>query len=236
MENVIMTNQTIAQNTVVTQNNNLDALKAKLEAIKAEAAAKVRVAVETAKVEAQINLLGNEKFQQALVTKQLREETTEKLKDLHAICEAIVNDNQVYDAKKRQVREWNPIPFYGFLGQMDLLTSLLTGIRYSVAEHRDLMLAATGLTMDLIEATTNSLGRTPYFNKTYNVLVEGVDTDVEALRMNLSLVEHALGVTVDKTTVTQAHVDTMFAKAQAAAELLKEQTAASINIMDMIVR
>lgn len=197
---------------------NIETLKAQLETVKAQAAAKVAEAIETAKLTAELNLLQNDKFQAALVAQSLREGTTKRLAELEAICESIVNDNPVYSAVLKQNRVWKPSRTYGYGNQFASITGLLNGIQYSVSEHNSLMLAATGLSADLVEATLDAIGSLPYFSSNYSQIIEGKPMNVQAVRDNMALIGHALGVSIDLTAVTQATADRLYATAQAKAE------------------
>lgn len=186
----------------------------KLAIAKAQIAAKLQAAKEKAEAE----LWSNEKFQDAMVAQAIREEATNRLSELDAACEAIVSGMEVYSKALRKARTWTPRKRYGYGNQFADLAGLLTGIQYSVAEHNEQMLAVTGLSKDLIERTLVALGDLPYYNINHNVIVEGTPTNVDELLQCVQLIEVILGITIDKSLITQANADRQYHSATIRAE------------------
>lgn len=189
-----------------------------LEQAREQAAAAIAAKMAEAKAKVELSLLTNEKFQNALVNQKIREESTSKLAALEAMCESIVNDNPVYSKALKKDRTWNPSRTYGYGNQVAVLSGILSGIQYSVSEHSALMLAATGLTADLVEATLEAFGNLPYYSSNYGTVVDGKPMNVELVRDNLDLIAYSLGIQIDKSAITQQQADRLYASAQAKAE------------------
>ena len=227
-----MENTTVNTNSIVNKENTMTELEMKREEMKAKIAAKLQAARE----KAEMDLLMNEKFQDALVQQALREDATSKLKELYDQCAAIIATVEVYNKMLKKVRTWNPSKRYGYGNQFADLFGLLTGIQYSVQEHKELLLSATGLSADLIERTINATGSLPYYSTTHNVVVEGTPTNVGELVTCVKLLEHSLGITIDKSLLTQANADRQFEVAQAKAEGAEAEAQTAINLEFSIVR
>ena len=189
-----------------------------LEQAREQAAAAIAAKMAEAKAKVELSLLTNEKFQNALVNQKIREESTSKLAALEAMCESIVNDNPIYSKTLKKDRTWNPSRIYGYGNQVATLSGILSGIQYSVSEHSALMLAATGLTADLVEATLEAFGNLPYYSSNYGTVVDGKLMNVELVRDNLDLIAYSLGIQIDKSAITQQQADRLYASAQAKAE------------------
>lgn len=211
-------------------------IKARLEQARAEAVKKMQERIETAKMEAELALLTNENFQNAMVSQAIREQTTKKLNELNLICAKIVSDNPVYSRTQQQDRKWNPSKSYGFGNQFAELSGLLTGIQYSVSEHNELMLAATGLSPDLIERTLEALGSLPYYSTNYNEIVDGIPTNVVELLECIALVEQALSIQIDKARITQQVADSRYHTAMVKAERTAAEAETAAEITNFVLR
>lgn len=215
---------------------NIQEMKARLELARAKAATQVAERMELAKIEAELSLLGNDKFQQALVTQRLREETTNKLHELNTVCSVIVETTQLVNRSTGENRKWNPSKRYGFGSQLAELFGLLSGIQYSVVDHAEQMRAATKLGADLIEATLHALGQLPYYSANYNEVVIGAPTNVDALNQCLDLIEVQLGIQLDKSLVTQANADRLYEVAKVRAERAAAEHELTASIADFVIR
>lgn len=216
--------------------SNIQDMKAQLEAIKAEAAQAVAEKIEAAKIQAEINRLTNTKLQDAMVRQQLKEDTTKRLEDLFMQCESIVEGNPVMNAKTKQVRTFNASRRYGLGNQITLVSGLLTGILYSVQEHKDMMLAVTGLTADLVESAVEAFGSLPYYSENYSVVVEGVPADADVLKNTLELVATSLDVELDLSKLTQATLDKQYQVAQVKAEAAMEEAKLTAMTQGFIIK
>lgn len=234
-EGNIMNNQT-----VTTMNNSIETTMENtimtLEQKRAEMKAQIEAKLQAAREKAEMDLLMNDKFQNALVQQALREDATTKLKDLYEQCAAVIATVEVYNKVLKKVRTWNPSKRFGYGNQFADLFGLLTGIQYSVQEHKDMLLSTTSLSADLIERTITATGTLPYYSTTHNVLVEGTPTNVEELVTCVQLLEHALGITIDKSLLTQAVADRQFEVAQVKAEGAQAEAQTAINLEFSIIR
>ena len=217
-------------------NNSEETKMNNIEALKAQAKATIEAKLKAAREKAELELLMNDKFQDAMVNQQIREEATARLSSLNAQCEAIVSGMEVYSKTLRKVRTWNPSKRYGYGNQFAELSGLLNGIQYSVQEHSDQMLAVTGLSKDLIERTLNALGQLPYYNTNHNVLVDGIPTNAVELYQCVQLIEQKLGVMLDKSYITQANADRQFNNALIRAEGAQAEAQTMLNMEFAIVR
>lgn len=208
---------------------------AQLEAIKAKAKEQMEERLALAKMDAEIGLLTNDKFQDALLAQTLREETTNKLEQMLQQCEVIVDSNPVYSSVLKQNRKWNASKRYGLGNQMALLSGLISGITYSVDEHSSMMLALTGLSKDLNESFLNNLGNLPYFAKNYNSIVDGTPSNVDNLLNTVNLIENILGVSIDKTLITQQNLDRQYDVALVKAERQLEETKLAATMQQYII-
>ena len=189
-----------------------------------------------AKEKAALDLMSNDRFQDALVSQMMREESTEKLQGLVNMCSTIVSDNKVYSQATRQERVWKPIRIFGYGNQFTLISELLNGIQYSVQEHTVLMLAATGLSADLIERMLAAVGNTSYYSTTYATIVQGTPPNVPELLQCIELLEYSLGITIDKTMVTQAVADQLERTAMAKAEKAEAEAVLASTMQQYIIK
>lgn len=210
-------------------------IQAQVQAAREQAAAVISQKMAEAKAKAELALLTNVKFQEALVAQKMREESTSKLQELETVCEAIVNDNPVYSKTLKKDRTWNPSRVYGYGNQVATLSGILSGIQYSVQEHSSLMLAASGLSADLIEHTLEAIGNLPYYSTNYATIVEGKPMDVNTVRANITLIEYALGVSIDTSAITQQQADRLYASAQAKAEKAQAEAELASDLEDYVL-
>lgn len=198
--------------------------------------AQIQKKLAAAKAETELKLLSNEKFQDALVSQMMREETTTKLQQLVAMCSTIVSDNKVYSKTSRQERVWKPVKVFGFGNQFTLLSELLNGIQYSVQEHSVLMLAATNLSPDLVERTLLAIGNTSYYSSTHNTIVKGTAANVPELLECVELLEYSLGISIDKSLITQAVADRLEDIAYVKAEKAEAEAALAATMQQYIIK
>lgn len=211
-------------------------IKAKLEQARAEATKKLQEKMEIARMKAELDLLSNERFQDALVNQAIREQTTAKLAQLVNQCASIVADNPVYSRTLGADRKWNPTKQYGFGNQIAELSGLLSGIQYSVAEHNELMLAAVGLSPDLVERTLEAFGQMPYYSVTTNEIVVGTPTDVATLQECMSLIEQQLKITIDCSRLDYNVAKQRYKTAMVRAERAQAEAQLANDIADFVVR
>lgn len=207
----------------------IEQLRAELAQARTVASAKVAEAVETTRIRAELNLLTNEPLQRAQAIMQVRVANLDKLNELNSACEAIVTSMPIHSTKTRENRKWSPSAIYGYGSELGKLVSLLSGIQYSASAHREQMLAYTGLPEALIEATLESFGSEPYYNKNYCTIVEGKPMDVASFVDNIQLVASALGIVLDISKFNQSTVDNQYRLATIRAEKLALEDAKALN-------
>ncbi len=215
-----------------TNNSNV----VELESIRAKAKAAIAAKLAEAKMNAEISLLTNEAFQNAQVSQALRDQTTDTLNNLINQCTAIVEQNPVISRTLRQERKFNPSKRYGLGNQFALLSGLLSGIQYSVQDHASLMHEITGLSPDLIETTLQYTGQLPYFSANYNEVVPGEVGNADNLLNNLMLIESILGITLDKSLITQANFNRQHDIALAKAEKQQAEQELSDTVQAFIIK
>lgn len=193
-------------------------LEAQAAAAKKAATQKMKDIKKVAQLKTAIELNSNENFLVARVQAEVKRDTSAKLANLNTACETIVTEMPIYNSKTREDRKWKPSRQYGLGNQIAALTGLLSGMQYAAMDHKAQMLALTGLDDDIIEETMEAFGSPAYYSRNYDLVVEEVPYNLEAIHSNIALVENALGVTIDKSKLTRAVLDNRFAKAQALAE------------------
>ena len=197
----------------------------KIQAKAAAEAAKTKVAenLERIKLTAIITSATNEELLKAKTKIALTEDTSNKLKEIEAVCEQIVASMPILSAKTREVRKWNPSRQYGMGNQIALLTGLLSGIQYSATDHKQQMLAATGLSEDLVDQTLTAFGSTAYYSVNYSEIVPAVPYDLLTLLNCLAIIQDVLGVIIDKSFITDAAFKARFDLALVKAEKMKAE-------------
>ena len=108
--------------------------------------------------------------------------------------------------------------------ELELLSGLVTGIKYAANEHRELMLQATGLSEVLIDALNDAIGQRPYYSQTTGQVVEGKLFDVKTFKELVMILEDELNVMFDLSGITEAKVALYNQAALAQAETLRQQT------------
>ena len=177
-----------------------------------------REKVEVAMIDAKINMLGSEAYLNSKVRLTLQENTMNKLRELEMQCESIVNDMPIHSAKTKENRKWNPSRQYGMGPQMDVLTGLLSGIQYSAAQHKEQMLAVTGLSDVLIENTLSALGNTSYYSRNYSTVVPETPYSVYDLHSCLDIIQDILDIKLDTNRVSDKVLSHRFETARLRAE------------------
>lgn len=210
--------------------------KTAIELAREEAARKVAEKLAHRKEQAELALLTSDKYQDSLVEQAIREETTNKLATLNEVCKSIVEENPIYSTTLRQQRKWNPSKRYGLGNQIADLVGLLTGIQYSVKEHNELMLAATGLSKDLIERTIDAFGQLPYYSVVNTTIVEGTSANAATVQECLILLEAQLGIELDKSKVTQKFMDNQYEFAMAKAERVQAEAELADAVQNFVLK
>lgn len=196
---------------------NIEQLKAKVEAVKAENAAKVRERAEIARLEATLKLEGSEELLAAKVKLAANGEQTAKLQRLVDECAEIVSSIPVHNPKTRTNRVWAGNNKYNYGNQINLMYQLATGILYSCAEHKQLLLAHTGLDLEMLEQMVKAFGTPTYYSRNYHTIVEEQPYDINMVKSTVGVMQSELGVVVDTATLTESNFKNEFSRAKTTA-------------------
>lgn len=197
----------------------------KLEQLRAQVAAKLELdkqniseQMEISRLTAKLSILNNPAMETSRVNLAITSETTNKLKSLIMQCETIISSMPIYSSKTRETRKWNPTAQYGMGNHIQLLTSLLSGINYAATDHKVMMLAATGLSEDLIEQTLEAFGSTAYYSNNYATVIAETPCNLSKLQDCIALIEDSLDLTLDKSKLTLPTMSARFELARVVAE------------------
>lgn len=196
----------------------IEQLRAQSQKVSEMAIAQAKEAAERRQLTASIQRLSNPAVVEALGQQYAVTSVIDRLSGIEAQCESVVSSMPIYSARTRKNRKWRPAALFGVSPSVVKVYRLLTGIQYSAQEHKAQMLAITGLDEALIERTLNAFGQQPYYSRNYATVVEGTEYNIEELRECLSLIEVALNVELDKSTVNEANFAHMFRGAKLRAE------------------
>jgi hypothetical protein len=95
-----------------------------------------------------------------------------------------------------------------------MMYQLATGILYSCAEHKQLLLAHTGLTLELLEQMVEAFGTPTYYSRNFNTVVEAKPYSVERACATVDVMQSELAVTVNTGSLELAHFSLEFGKAE----------------------
>jgi hypothetical protein len=164
-------------------------LLAQIAELKAKQQVAVAEATERRKLEAQIRVLTNPASVEAQATLRAKTDVKATLQQLIEDCSAIVAKDPL---KKNNGdtgnREFKPSYNFTFGDQLSLVAGLMTGIKYSVAQHRVQLLAHTGLDEQLVSDLADSFGISARYDKTNHVVLPGIEADVDTLISLIPLV------------------------------------------------
>ena len=196
-----------------------------IEQLKAQVAAKVEAnkkrleeKVEIATLTAQLALESSEVLFEAKVQQEASASQTRKLQQLVDECAGIVANVPVYNQKTRTNRVWAGSRKFNYGTQIDLMYQLATGILYSCQEHKQLLLAHTGLSLELLQDIVDAFGTPTYYSRNYHSVVEAKPYNVERAKGAVSIMQSDLGVVVDTSAMTSKNFENEFARAEAKAE------------------
>lgn len=211
---------------------NIEQLKTQVERLQADNLARVREAAEIARLEATLKLEGSEELFQAKVRLATNGQQTAQLQKLVDECAGIVASVPVYNQKTRTNRQWAGSHKYNYGTQIDLMYQLATGILYACAEHKQLLLAHTGLDIELLEQMVKAFGTPTYYSRNYHSVVEEKPYDVSMVQSTISVMQSTLGVVIDTSSVCSSTFADEFSKAKVTARLQYEQSAEAISQAD----
>jgi hypothetical protein len=214
---------------------NVAQLKAKVKAAQKANAAKVTEAALRASLEATLKLESSAELFKSKVALAVISQHTDKLKALVEECSALVDSIPVTNTKTHATRVWAGSRRFTFGAQINLMYQVATGIMYSCADHKQLLLAHTGLDDELIEQFVEAFGTPAYYSRNNNVLVESKMYNEDGAKSAAAVMQSVLGVIVDSSQLTKANFSLEFGRSEvkAQADFLKAEEA--IAAVDLVI-
>lgn len=197
---------------------NIEELKAKVEAQVKANVERVRQAAEVARLEATLKLESSEELFNAKVRLAANGQQTARLQQLVDECAELVASVPVYNAKTRTNRVWAGSHRYSHGTQVDLMYQLATGILYACQEHKQLLLAHTGLSLELIERMVDAFGTPTYYSRNYHTVVEPKPYNLELIKSTVAVMQSDLGVVIDDSALNEKNFEAEFVRAEATAQ------------------
>ncbi len=206
-------------------------LQAKVAAVQKANREKLEASVLEASLNATLKLESCPALFDAKVKLAISSTNTEKLQNLVKVCSGIIDETPIQNTKSRAIREWAGSRRFAFGNQINLMYQLATGILYSASEHKELLLAYTGLDIELVEQLVEAFGSPAFYSRNNNVVVEAKAYDVDSVMATLAVMQSVLGVVVDTSKVTTANFSLEFGKGEVKA--LEDSAKANEAIADM---
>ena len=206
---------------------NIETLKAKVAAAKAKNHDMIREHAEIARLEATLKLENSEELFQSKVRLEITTQQTSKLQQLVDECAGIVASMPVHNPKTRTNRVWAGNQRYGFGTPINLMYQLATGILYSCQEHKQLLLAHTGLNAELLDQLVKAFGTPTYYSRNNHVIVEAKPYNVEMVKATVDVLQSELGVVIDTSELVDKTFEDDFSSAitRATTQLLTAEEA-----------
>ena len=192
---------------------NITQLKAKVAAAQKANAAKVEKAALVSSLEAKLVLETSESLFNSKVVLAASSAQTKSLQATLDECAAIVDSVPVHNAKTRTNRVWSGSRRFAFGAQINLMYQIATGILYSCAEHKQLLLAHTGLDLELLEQVVESFGTPEYYSRNMNSIVKAQAYNVERATAAVEVMQSELDVIVDTSGLVLEQFSLEFGKA-----------------------
>lgn len=202
---------------------NIKQLKAKVKEAQKANAAKIAEAAEVACLEATLKLESSKSLFNSKVKLAAISHNTNMLQGLLKECETLVDTVPVVNTKTRTLRKWSGSFRFKFGAQVNMMYQLATGILYSCADHRELLLTHTGLNTELLEQITEAFGTPSYYSRNNHVIVASTTYDVDKAVDALVVMQSLLGVIVDTSQVTASNFSLEFGAAEISANKNKLQ-------------
>ncbi len=193
---------------------NIEQLKAQVKAKQEANAAKIREAAEVARLEATLKLEDSPALFNARVKVEAAAQQTNTLKTLVDECAGIITATPVHNKNTRSNRVWAGVRRFEYGNQIDLMYQLATGILYSCAEHKELLLAHTGLNSELVEQFVEAFGSPMYYNRNHNEIAEAKPYNFDRVTSVVDVMQSELGVVADTTKLTEKNFKGEFLKGQ----------------------
>lgn len=205
----------------------IEELEVQVAAAQSANAINIANAAKIVKLKAKLALESSESLFNAKVDLAVISGNTETLKSMVNACIAIVENNPVHNKNTRKNRVWAGQKRFEFGNQVNLMFQIASGIVYSCAEHKALMLAYTELGMEMLEQFVNAFGSTAYYSTKEHELIEAVPYVIEEVHSTIAVMQSAMNVVVDTSLLTLSKFSIVFGKGQSKAlkDLAKAQKA-----------
>ena len=200
---------------------NVKQLQAKVKAAQAVNSKKIEEEAIKATLEATLKLESSKSLFNSKVKLAASGRNTKALQELITECETLVESMPIQNPKTRALRKWSGSRRFAFGTQVNLMYQLATGIVYSCAEHKALLLEHTGLNGELLEQMVEAFGIPSYYSRNHNILVEATPYDVDKAMATVSVMQSSLGVIIDTSLITGSNFSLEFGKAQVTAGIDK---------------
>ena len=214
----------------LTSSSSLEDLKEQVRLAQEASQAAIQEATQRRLLEAQLRVLTNPNLQAAKSVLGARDAVTKHLQSVITACEVIVRDNPVVAKSTGQLRGFGGNFAYQWGDQISLVAKIVTGIKFSVSEHKSQMLALTGLSESLVDVLADAFGSLPYFSEDRNEILPEVPPNLDNLQALLPVVEEAFGVSLDVSKVTFDAYNVALTNATNRAEKLANAKAAKLLI------
>lgn len=211
---------------------NIQDLKAQVKAAQEANEKRIAEAAELATLQATLKLESSETLFNSKVKLAASSAQTKVLQELVDQCAAIVDSVPITNPKTRTARKWAASRRFTFGTQINLMYQLATGILYSCAEHKQLLLAHTGLDAELLEQVVESFGTPTYYSRNYNTVVDAKPHDLESVQAAIAVMQSELGVVVDTSLLTDEQFSLEFGRAQITAHENKAKAEEAIAEAD----
>jgi hypothetical protein len=189
---------------------NIQELQKQLADKKVANAIRVKEGAEVARLTASLKQENSETLFNAKVRLEASGLQTAQLQQLVEECSTIIASVPIHNNKTRASREWAGNHRYDIGGQVDLLYQLATGILFSCAEHKELLVEHTGLSVELMEEVVTAFGSTSYYSRNYHAIVAAKPFNMERLTMAIEVMQSQLGVVVNQDALTVDTFETQF--------------------------
>lgn len=211
---------------------NIEQLKAQVAEAQQANAEKIRTAAEVARLEATLKLENSPALFASKVRLATSGAQTAKLQQLVDECSAIVASMPIHNPKTRTNRKWNGAHRFGYGTQIDLMYQLATGILYSCAEHKQLLLAHTGLDLEVLEQMVEAFGTPTYYSRNHNTVVKSKPYCLDLVKAVVDVMQSELSVVVDTSKLTADRFEYEFIRAENIAEDTRLQAEEAISKAD----
>jgi hypothetical protein len=211
---------------------NIKTLEAQVKAQVKANMVKIKAEAKIAGLKATLKLEGSKALFDAKVKLATTGAQTERLQQLVDECAGIVANVPVHNKKTRANRKWAGSFRFNAGGQVNLMYQLASGILFSCAEHKALLLAHTGLSLELLEQLVDSFGTPMYYSRNYHTLVEQKPFALELMRSTVEVMQSELGVVIDTSALNELNFTTDFLKSETQANLNYEAAVKAMEEAD----